>query len=551
MDTPDEQITVGTDGETLPTVDVLTGRAFITGKSGSGKSNTASVVLEELLEAGYPTLIVDTDGEYYGLKEQYELLHVGADEQCDLRVGPEHAEKLATLALEENVPLILDVSGFLDEDDANDLIRETARHLFAKEKRLKKPFLLVVEEIHEYIPEGGGLDETGQMLIKIGKRGRKHGLGICGISQRPADVKKDFITQANWVVWHRLTWDNDTKVVGRVLGSDYKDAVADLDDGEAFVQTDWGDGVDRVQFKRKRTFDAGATPGLEDFDRPELKSIDEDLVSELEAISDREQRRQDRVAELEQRLEDREQRIDELEQELENARDMSDMAEQFTQAMLQQGGGNGDDAPTEKVNELVAEKNRLERELSEREDRIDALESEVESLRSELADRPTVDDLETAREATERLADAFGLETGDDGDKWRRKYEAAQDRIAELEDQTAVDMPDDYEAFVDDDYVQEAIEEAKDEGSPKYTCAVVAGILRRGGPTTRQEIARDIDIQSDSNIEKGIKPLANRGIVTTDGSGPDKEVDFDLENVREIHERQARKERTEELMDRF
>jgi len=77
----------------LPVVQLLTGRGFITGKSGSGKSNTASVVAEELLEAGYPLLVVDTDGEYYGLKEEYEMLHAGADEECDIRIGPEHADR--------------------------------------------------------------------------------------------------------------------------------------------------------------------------------------------------------------------------------------------------------------------------------------------------------------------------------------------------------------------------------------------------------------------------------------------------------------------------
>jgi len=61
----------------------------------------------------------------------------GRGQQCDLRVGPEHAEKFATLALEENVPIIFDGSGFLDAEEANDLIRETARQLFAKERRLK------------------------------------------------------------------------------------------------------------------------------------------------------------------------------------------------------------------------------------------------------------------------------------------------------------------------------------------------------------------------------------------------------------------------------
>ncbi|GGM70064.1 DNA-binding transcriptional ArsR family regulator/polyhydroxyalkanoate synthesis regulator phasin [Halarchaeum rubridurum] len=324
------------DGDSLrlPTEEVLTGRAFITGKSGSGKSNSVSVVIEELLERQYPVLVVDTDGEYYGLKEEYELLHAGADDGCDIQVSPEHAERLATIALEENVPVILDVSGFLDEDAADELVFETAKHLFAKEKKLKKPFLLVVEEVHEYIPEGAGMGETGRMLIKVGKRGRKHGLGVVGISQRPADVKKDFITQANWLVWHRLTWENDTKVVGRIVGSEYETAVPELDAGEAFVQADWTDeAVTRVQFKRKRTFDAGATPGLDDFERPELKSVSDTLVEDLADIRDAEEQRQDRIAELERRVENREERIAELETELERARDVSAAARKLANAV--------------------------------------------------------------------------------------------------------------------------------------------------------------------------------------------------------------------------
>ncbi|KOX98093.1 MULTISPECIES: ATP-binding protein [Halorubrum] len=318
----------------LPVVDVLTGRSFITGKSGSGKSNTASVVIENLLDSGFPVLIVDTDGEYYGLKEEYEILHAGADEECDIVVSPEHAEKLANLALEQNVPIILDVSGYLEEDTANELLLEVVKQLFAKEKRLKKPFLLVVEECHEYIPEGGGMDETGKMLIKVGKRGRKHGLGIVGISQRPADVKKDFITQCDWLCWHRLTWDNDTKVVGRILGSKYASAVEDLGDGEAFLMTDWDESIRRIQFHRKETFDAGATPGLDDFERPELKSVSSDLVGELQSISDEKERRDSEIADLKQELEKKDRRIADLERELEEARDLSDMADQFAQALL-------------------------------------------------------------------------------------------------------------------------------------------------------------------------------------------------------------------------
>ena len=333
----------------LPVVELLTGRGFITGKSGSGKSNTASVVAEKLLDSAFGLLIVDVDGEYYGLKEEYEILHAGADDECDIVVSPEHAEKLATLALEQNVPIILDVSGYLEAETANELLLRVVKQLFAKEKRLKKPFLLVVEECHEYIPEGGGIDETGKMLIKVGKRGRKHGLGIVGISQRPADVKKDFITQCDWLCWHRLTWDNDTTVVGRILGSKYASAVEDLADGEAFLMTDWEESIRRIQFHRKETFDAGATPGLDDFERPELKSVSSDLVGELRSISDEQERRESELADLRQELDKRDRRIRELERELAEARDLSDTADQFAQALLgkaaapYRGGTEGSD----------------------------------------------------------------------------------------------------------------------------------------------------------------------------------------------------------------
>jgi hypothetical protein len=424
----DEQIRVGetADGDPLdfPIVEMLTGRGFVTGKSGSGKSNTTSVVVEELLEAGYPVLIVDTDGEYYGLKEEYELLHAGADEECDIQVGVEHAEKLAHLALHENVPIILDVSGFLDEDVANELLRETVRHLFAKEKKLKKPFLLVVEECHEYIPEGGGMDETGNLIIKVGKRGRKHGLGVVGISQRPADVKKDFITQCDWIAWHRLTWDNDTKVVRRIVGSDYADEVDELDDGEAFIQTDWSaESVRRVQFKRKRTFDAGATPGLDDFERPDLKSVSGSLMDELGDITDRKEQERDRIAELESKVENREERIAELESELETARDVSAAARKMANALA-----HGDGSPPDSYQAKLQTKNQqienLEQRIAELEDRVEeqaagraSTGSEPQTSEPDAAvdrtDSPAQEpvDAESPDEATASETDASGSES--------------------------------------------------------------------------------------------------------------------------------------------
>lgn len=434
----DDVITVGetADGDAyeLPIQPLLTGRVFGTGKSGSGKSNSASVLVEELLDRGHPVLIVDVDGEYWGLKETYEILHVGATDECDLQVGPEHARKLAELALQQSVPIVLDVSGYIEIEEADAVVREVATELFALEQTLERPFLLIVEEIHEYVPQKGGLDETGKVLVRIAKRGRKRGLGLCGLSQRPSSVDKDFITQADLLVWHRLTWDTDTRVAGDVLGSEYANDIGGLEDGEAFVQSDWSEAdIERVQFRRKRTFDAGATPGLDDVERPELKSIDEDLVDELTEITDRQQQRRDRVEKLEAEIDRLEDELDERDRELEQARNMRDLAQQMVEGL--QKTGNGGAVAEEKVDELIEERNDLRDRVDEREERIQRLETRISELEEyeERIERLDALNLEEAEEAVHRLADSLGLDVDGDDDRLREQLRNAREKIETLE----------------------------------------------------------------------------------------------------------------------
>ena len=378
----DRRITVGdVDGASysLPIERILTGRGFVTGKSGSGKSSTASVIAEELLDRGHPLLIVDIEGEYWGLKEDYEVLHVGATDEVDLKIGPEHAEKLADLALNQGVPIIVDLSGYIDRDVADEIVREVAKSLFHREQDAQRPFLLLVEEVHEWVPQTGSVGKTGEWLVRIAKRGRKRGLGIAGISQRPSDVDKDLITQADWLVWHRLTWDNDTNVVRDVAGREPANVIDSLADGEAFVQADWSDReVQRVQFREKRTFDAGATPGLEDIERPELQSIDDDLVDELAEITEEHEQREDRIRTLEAELHDRQERISELEERLDRVLDLRRMVESVN--------GIGPSTPEEISIELGDQELALPEiraEVLEVREQKKALETKVEELQRE------------------------------------------------------------------------------------------------------------------------------------------------------------------------
>lgn len=471
------------DGEPVlfPLEEVLQGRTFICGKSGSGKSNSASVLIEKTLDAGRPLFIIDVEGEYYGLKESYELLHAGADEMCDIQVGPEHGERLAQLGIEQGVPIILDLSGFLDESEADELVGAVARALFATAKQEREPFPVFVEECHEFLPQSGSAGETSKAFIRISKRGRKHGLGLVGISQRPASVDKEFITQCNILVWHRLTWKNDTKVVRDVLGSAYRQQVDSLGDGEAFVNVDPDilsdvpgvtDDILRVQFDRKQTYDAGEAPGLAGESRPELQSVDQSLVAELQNISDREQQRQNERERLRNKVAAREERIEELETELEDTKDIRGITDDMMRSLADHAGPGGDtEAVTAGDQEPVTvtvegqelqipeviqtEVMEIREGRAEAETRVEELETAhtreqraAEHLAARLADRPTSEDIAALRqfaaeygELTDRHADVVGeyaaVSAAGASDErlaqLRERARTAESRVEELE----------------------------------------------------------------------------------------------------------------------
>lgn len=119
---------------------------------------------------------------------------------------------------------IIDISG-LPNEVAGPLTALISRLLFqyklwqTKEERKKDPILFVCEEAHRYVPNHGEAQykEAQEAIRRIAKEGRKYGLGLGLISQRPSDVESTVLSQCNsWIVL-RLTNSSDQNHVAKFL----------------------------------------------------------------------------------------------------------------------------------------------------------------------------------------------------------------------------------------------------------------------------------------------------------------------------------------------
>jgi DNA helicase HerA-like ATPase len=119
---------------------------------------------------------------------------------------------------------IIDISG-LPNEVAGPLTAVIARLLFqyklyqTQSEKVKDPILFVCEEAHRYVPDKGEAQYAAAQdaIRRIAREGRKYGIGLMLVSQRPADVDSTVISQCGtWIVL-RLTNAADQQHVARFL----------------------------------------------------------------------------------------------------------------------------------------------------------------------------------------------------------------------------------------------------------------------------------------------------------------------------------------------
>ncbi len=132
----------------------------------------------------------------------------------------------------------------LDEQGADAVVSHYLRRLLQERKRFKSqgkgypsPVLAVVEEAHVLIPNGGDT-LTKYWAARVAREGRKFGLGLALVSQRPRNVDPDVLSQTNNKIILKMVEPQDIRYVQAAsedLTEDLSSLLPSLNPGEAVV----------------------------------------------------------------------------------------------------------------------------------------------------------------------------------------------------------------------------------------------------------------------------------------------------------------------------
>lgn len=305
-------------------IEAATQTFLIVGKRGSGKSSTAKRLVEQMIRAHVPVVIVDPVDRWWGLKADRAgtgpglRVHIFGGAHADLPLEPTAGALIADVLVEHRISAILAIRQWSDADRTR-FLTDFAARLFQKNT---EPLHLVLEEAHEAAPQQPFKGEERMLhhVTRIWKLGRSSGLGGAAVTQRPASLSKNITTQAEILVIHRTLGPQDVAAVREWIRyhgerEDVLGELATLQTGEAFVWSpDFPEGkpvgLRRVRVLECETFDSFATPkvGEERREPKELAPVDLDrlrtkmaqTIERAKAEDPRELRR--RIAELEGEL---------------------------------------------------------------------------------------------------------------------------------------------------------------------------------------------------------------------------------------------------------
>jgi hypothetical protein len=255
-------------------VSALDQRLAVVGTSGSGKTYATKGLVERLMQAGARVCVVDPLGVWWGLR-------LAADGTTPalfpvVVFGGRHADVPLIAGMGTALGRLVGTQALACVVDVSDLGSAAARRTFmtafteALYDSNTEPLHLVLDEADLWAPQRvqlDGYDLLGR-VEEIVRRGRVRGFVPWLITQRPAVLHKDVLSQADILLSMKLTSSQDRAAVGRWIegqadqaeGRRILAALPRLGRGEGWIWAPSDGVLARVGFPRIQTFDSSVAP---------------------------------------------------------------------------------------------------------------------------------------------------------------------------------------------------------------------------------------------------------------------------------------------------
>lgn len=258
-------------------VDALTTMIAIVGRRGSGKTTTALVLAEEFIKAQLPVVLMDPLGVHWGLRSSANGEAAGlpvtilGGAHGDLPLAETAGAVVAELVVEQPGAYIVDLSGFGSRSAERRFSTDFAEKLYRLKQKEPGALGLIVDEADTFAPQRTPKGEERMLgaFEAIARRGRVYGLGMVLITQRPAVLNKNVLTQAEVMIAHQVTAPQDRAALkewaeGNATPAEvatFINSLASLGVGQAWLWSPaWLGIFERIDVRRRDTYDSSATP---------------------------------------------------------------------------------------------------------------------------------------------------------------------------------------------------------------------------------------------------------------------------------------------------
>lgn len=263
----------------LPT-DAVTQQFGLIARKGGGKTYAAKKLAEGMFEAGAQIIVLDTVGNWYGLRVDGKVwtsrglpvVLIGGDDStyADIRIKPHDGGRLgAALADEKAGSVVVDISPW-SKTERSRFGADFAEEFFRAKKTRRTPVHLFLEEAQLLVPEryGGSAARMVGAFFDLIRLGRNYGIGTTLISQRPQSINKEVLSQTECLIVLQVNGTHERKALEAWVAEHGQDRalvgqLPGLETGEAFIWSpNWLRKFERIQIGKIKTYDSSATPRM-------------------------------------------------------------------------------------------------------------------------------------------------------------------------------------------------------------------------------------------------------------------------------------------------